>query len=75
MNPVRFHCENKKQVTLNQYLCEGLTMRGIDAQVDGNRGDALVGPSGSISLRLNLLPDLIKVCELFALTVEKLCVL
>lgn len=59
---------------LNQYLCEGLTMRGIDTQVDRNRRDALVGPSGSISLSLNLLPDLIKVCELFALTVEKLCV-
>lgn len=50
-------------------------MRGVDTQVDGNWGDALVGPSDAIGLSLNLLPDLIKVCELFALTVEKLSIL
>ncbi len=50
-------------------------MRGVDTQVDGHRGDALVGSSDAVSLRLNLLPDLIKVCKLFALTVEELSIL
>lgn len=47
-------------------------MRGIDSQVDGHGGDALVGPSDAVSLCLDLLPDLIKICELFALAVEEL---
>lgn len=47
-----------------------LTMRGVDTQVDGHRGDALVG-CNAISLCLDLLPDLIKICELFALTVKE----
>ncbi len=46
-------------------------MRGVDTQVDGHRGDALVGPSDAVSLRLDLLSDFIKICELFALTVEE----
>lgn len=50
-------------------------MRGIHPQVDGHRGDALVGPGDAVSLCLNLLPDLIEICELFALTVEELCIL
>lgn len=49
-----------------------LTMRRIDTQVDGHRGDALVGPSDAVSLGLDLLPNLIKIREPFALAVEKL---
>lgn len=49
-------------------------MRGIDAQVDGNRGDAFVGPGDPVGFCFDLLPNLIKICELFALTMEELCI-
>lgn len=49
-----------------------LTVRGIDAQVDGHSGDSLVSTRDAVSLRLDLLPDFVKVCELFALAVEEL---
>lgn len=52
--------------------CVSLTMRGVDAQIDGHRRDALVGSCDPVGLGLDLLPDLIEVGELFALTVEKL---
>lgn len=48
-------------------------MGGVDPQVDGHRRDALVGPGDPVRLRLDLLPHLVKICELFALTVEELC--
>lgn len=47
-------------------------MGGVDAQVDGYGGDALVGAGDAVSLCLDLLSDLIKICELFSLTVEEL---
>lgn len=49
-------------------------MRGIDAQVYGHRGDAFVGAGDAVGLSLDLLPDLVKIDELFALTVEELCI-
>lgn len=49
-------------------------MRGVDTQVDGHGGDAFIGPRDAVCLGLDLLPDLIKICELFALTVEELCI-
>lgn len=62
------------------YLCGNkscviLTVGGVDTQVDGYGGDALVGPGDAVRLRLNLLPHLIEIRELFPLTVQKLCVL
>lgn len=47
-------------------------MRRVNTQVDGHRGDSLVGSSRAIRLRLDLLPDLIKICKLFTLTVQEL---
>lgn len=52
----------------------GLTMRRVDSQVDGHGGDALVGPGDSVSLCLDLLPHLIEIYKLFALTVEELSI-
>lgn len=49
-------------------------MRGVDTQVDGHRGDALVCSSDAVGLCLDLLPHLIKIGELFTLTVEELCI-
>lgn len=49
-----------------------LTVRRVDAQVDGNRWDSLVSSRDAIRLGLNLLPHFVKVCELFALAVEEL---
>lgn len=64
--------QQKSVILCGSFL--GLTMRGVDTQVDGHRGDALVGPGNAVSLCLDLLPDLVKVCELFALTVEELSI-
>lgn len=50
-------------------------MRRVNTQVDGHRGDSLIGSGNTISLCLNLLPDLIEICELFTLTVEELGIL
>lgn len=47
-------------------------MRGVDAQIDRYRGDPLVGAGDAVGLCLDLLPYLVKVYELFALTVEEL---
>ena len=52
----------------------GLTIGRVDTQVYGDRGDALVGPRHAVSLRFNLLPNFIEICELLPLTVEELCV-
>lgn len=48
------------------------TVRGVNPQVDGDGRDAFVGPRDPIRLRLDLLADLIEVCELFPLAVKKL---
>lgn len=50
-------------------------MRGVDPQVDGHRGDALVGSGDTVSLCLDLLSDFIKIYELFTLTVKELSIL
>jgi len=51
-----------------------LTIRGVDTQVDGHRGDAPVAPGDAVSLCLDLLPDLVKIDKLFALTVKELSI-
>lgn len=48
------------------------TVRGVNPKVDGDGRDAFVGPCDPVCLRLNLLADLIEVCELFPLAVKKL---
>lgn len=48
------------------------TVRRVDPQVDGHWGDAFVGPRDPVGLRFDLLSDLIKVCKLFRLTMQKL---
>lgn len=50
------------------------TVGRVDPQVDGHWGDAFVGPRDPVSLRFDLLPDFIKVCKLFGLTVQKLSI-
>lgn len=47
------------------------TMRRVDTQVNGHWGDALVLPCETVRLRFDLLPHLIKVCELLSFAVEK----
>lgn len=60
---------------LGGYLSgNGLTVGGVDAQVDGHSRDALVGPGDAVGLCLDLLSDLIKIHKLFALTVKELSV-
>jgi hypothetical protein len=48
-------------------------MWGVDAQVDGDRRDALIGPGNAVSLCLNLLANLVKICELLPFAVQELC--
>lgn len=50
------------------------TVRRIDAEVDGDRRDALVGAREPVGLRFNLQTDLVKVHKLAALTVQELCI-
>lgn len=50
-------------------------MRRIDAEVDGDRRDALVGARESVGLCFNLQTHLFEVHKLAALTVQELCVL
>ena len=56
-------------------MCVCVTIRGVDTEVDGDGGDALVGSGDPLSLRFNLQTDLIKVHKLTALTVQELCIL
>ena len=46
-----------------------ITVRGVDPEVDGDGGDALVGACDPVGLRLNLRPDLLKVHKLPPFTV------
>lgn len=47
------------------------TVRGVNPQVDGDGGDAFVGPCDTVRLSLDLLADLIEVGELFPFAVEE----
>lgn len=49
-----------------------VTVRRVNAQVDGHRRDSLIGSGDSVRLGLDLQPNLIKVHELTALTVQEL---
>jgi len=49
-----------------------VTVRRVDTQVDGDGGDALVGPGDPVRLRLDLRSNLLKVHKLSALTVQEL---
>lgn len=58
----------------NVAMLDRFTIGGIDTEVDGDRGDALVGASESVGLCFDLEADLIKVHKLTALTVQELCI-
>lgn len=49
-------------------------MRRVDAEVDGDGGDALVGARHPVGLRFDLLPHLVEVRELFGFAVQKLSI-
>lgn len=51
------------------------TIRGVDTEVDGDRGDAFVGSSETVCFRFDLLADLIKVYKLPSFTVQELGIL
>ena len=51
------------------------TVWGADFEIDGNVGDALVVAGDAVSLVLNLLANVVKVCELAALAVIELPIL
>lgn len=51
------------------------TVRGVDAEVDGDGGDALVGSRDPVSFCFNLQTHLIKVHKLASLTVQELGIL
>lgn len=53
---------------------ERVTVRGVDAQVDGDGGDALVGAGDPVGLGFDLQPDLLKVHKLASLAVKELCI-
>ena len=53
-------------------VCVHVTIRGVDTEVDGDRGDALVGAGETLGLCFNLLTDFFKVHKLAALTVQEL---
>lgn len=55
-------------------MCECVTIRGVDTEVNGDGGDALVGAGKPVSLCFNLQTDLIKVHKLTSLTVQELCI-
>lgn len=48
------------------------TVRGVNAQVDGDGRYAFVGPCDAVRLGLYLLPDLIEVGELLPFAMEEL---
>lgn len=56
-------------------MSECATVRGVDTQVDGDGGDALVGAGKPVSFCFNLQTDLLKVHKLTSLTVQELCIL
>lgn len=71
-------CDDSQRVAAhsdrNMLLCKEesqITMRGVNPEVDGDRGDAFVGPCDAVCLSLDLLTDLVKVCELFPFAVEE----
>lgn len=47
-------------------------MWGKNPQVDGNGGNALIGPSNAVRLGLDLLTDLIEIRELLPFAVQEL---
>lgn len=47
-------------------------MRGVDAQVDGHRRNALISPRETIRLRLDLQANLVEVSEFLPLAMEEL---
>lgn len=47
------------------------TVRGVNTQVDGDGGDAFVGPCDTVRLCLDLLANLIEVCELLPFAMEE----
>ena len=51
-----------------------LTVRRVDAEVDGHRRDALVSASHPVGLSLNLLAHLLEVGEFLALAVQELSI-
>ena len=51
-----------------------LTMRGVDPKVDRDGWDAFIAPGDAVRLCFNLLPDLIKVCELLAPAMKELTI-
>lgn len=56
-------------------MFECATVRGVDTQVDGDGGDALVGAGKPVSFCFYLQADLLKVHKLTSLTVQELCIL
>ena len=55
-------------------LLKGVTVWGVDTQVDGDGRDALVGARDPVRLRLDLRTHLLKVHKLTALAVQELSV-
>lgn len=49
-------------------------MRRIDAEVDGDGRDAFVRSRHPVGFCFDLLPHLVKICELFGLAVQKLSI-
>lgn len=47
------------------------TMRGVNPQVDGDGRDAFVGPRDAVRLCLDLLANLVEVCELLPFAMEE----
>lgn len=48
-----------------------LTVRGIHAEVDGDGGDALVGPRHPVGFRLDFLPHLVEIREFLGFAVQE----
>lgn len=53
--------QNKHPKLVSVWSLNILTIGGVNTQVNGHRGDALVGPGDAVSLCLDFLPDLIKI--------------
>lgn len=49
-------------------------MRRVDAEVDGDGRNAFVRSCHPVGFRFDLLPHLIKICELFGFAVQKLSI-
>ncbi len=57
---------------VHSFMNMNLTVRRVDAQVDGNGRNAFILPRGTIRLRLDLLTHLVEIRELLPLTVQEL---